>query len=185
MDGKRVEGRPKYEHDKGEGLYRRSLYTYWKRSVAPPAMMVFDASDKNYCTVRRQSTATPLQALALLNDEMYIETARLLAERMMREGGNTPGDRLAYAFRLATSRNASAAEVAVLQAGFEKRLAQYRAEGFTFVTLQEAMRDPFYKEDADLGSPPATDNLATAMAQHGKLVPPQKTDLSWLNALCR
>ena len=64
-------------------------------------------------------------------------------------------------------------------------LAQYRAEGFTFVTLEEAMRAPFYRADADLGAPPATDNLATAMAQHGKLVPPQKTDLSWLAALCR
>ena len=63
-------------------------------------------------------------------------------------------------------------------------LAQYRAEGFAFVTLDEAMRDPFYAADHDLAAPPATDNLATAMAQHGKLVPPQKTDLGWLAGLC-
>jgi peptidoglycan/xylan/chitin deacetylase (PgdA/CDA1 family) len=64
-------------------------------------------------------------------------------------------------------------------------LAQYRAEGFTFVTLAEAMRDPFYRADADPGSPPATDNLATALAQRGARVPPQKTDLSWLRSACR
>ena len=63
-------------------------------------------------------------------------------------------------------------------------LAQYRVEGFTFVTLEAAMRDPFYAADVDLDAPPATDNLATAMAQHGKLVPPQKTDLGWLAGLC-
>lgn len=64
-------------------------------------------------------------------------------------------------------------------------LAQYRAEGFTFVTLEEAMRDPFYAADVDLASPPATDNLATAMAQRGKPAPPPKTDLGWLDSLCR
>jgi peptidoglycan/xylan/chitin deacetylase (PgdA/CDA1 family) len=63
-------------------------------------------------------------------------------------------------------------------------LAQYRAEGFTFVTLDQAMRDPFYAADYDLAAPPATDNLATAMAQHGKRVPPQKTDLGWLDGVC-
>jgi peptidoglycan-N-acetylglucosamine deacetylase len=65
-----------------------------------------------------------------------------------------------------------------------KLLAQYHAEGFTFVTLDQAMRDPFYAADYDLAAPPATDNLATAMAQHGKLVPPEKTDLGWLDKLC-
>ena len=65
-----------------------------------------------------------------------------------------------------------------------KLLAQYRAEGFTFVPLEEAMRDPFYAADYDLASPAATDNLATAMAQHGKRVPPEKTDLRWLDSLC-
>ena len=64
-------------------------------------------------------------------------------------------------------------------------LAQYRAEGFTLVTLEEAMRDPFYGADFDLGSPAATDNLATAVAQHGRSIPPQKTDLRWLDGLCR
>ena len=72
-------GNPVYDQDKGEGLYRRSLYTFWKRSVPPPAMMAFDAADKNVCTVKRQSTSTPLQALALLNDTQIVEAARFVA----------------------------------------------------------------------------------------------------------
>jgi hypothetical protein len=69
-------GRPKYDQSKGEGLYRRSMYTFWKRTVPPPVMMTFDAADRSNCAVRRQSTSTPLQALALLNDVQIVEAAR-------------------------------------------------------------------------------------------------------------
>ena len=65
-----------YDRGRGEDFYRRSLYTYWKRTVPPPTMMTFDAADRSYCTVRRQSTSTPLQALALLNDVQVVEAAR-------------------------------------------------------------------------------------------------------------
>src|SRR5688500_14810397 len=107
-------GRPPYDRDKGDGLYRRSLYTFWKRSVPPPAMTIFDAADKNYCTVRRQSTSTPLQALALLNDTQTAEAARFVAQRMLTEGGKTTDARVAWAFRLVTGRPADARELAVL-----------------------------------------------------------------------
>jgi uncharacterized protein DUF1553/uncharacterized protein DUF1549/concanavalin A-like lectin/glucanase superfamily protein/cytochrome c len=93
-----------YDRDKGEGLWRRSLYTFWKRTVMPPAMQVFNASSREYCTVREARTNTPLQALNLMNDVTYIEAARMLAERMMIEGGSEAADRVAWAFRLATSR---------------------------------------------------------------------------------
>jgi mono/diheme cytochrome c family protein len=93
-----------YARDQGEGLWRRSLYTYWKRTVLSPTMQVFDASAREFCTVRETRTNTPLQSLNLMNDVTYIEAARLLAERMMREGGDTPDKRLAWAFRAVTSR---------------------------------------------------------------------------------
>jgi hypothetical protein len=114
-------GRPVYERDKGEGLYRRSLYTYWKRSVPPPTMTVFDAADKNVCTVRRQSTSTPLQALALLNDTQVVEAARFVSQRMMAEGGATLAGRVGWAFRLVTGRRASARELAVLMQLFTEQ----------------------------------------------------------------
>jgi Protein of unknown function (DUF1553)/Protein of unknown function (DUF1549)/Concanavalin A-like lectin/glucanases superfamily/Planctomycete cytochrome C len=103
-----------YKPDEGEALYRRSLYTYWKRTVAPPAMVTFDAADRETCVVRVSKTNTPLQALDLMNDVTYLEASRKLAERMMTEGGPDPADRIQYAFRLATSRPARQREVKLL-----------------------------------------------------------------------
>jgi len=122
------QGRKLFERSKGADLWRRSVYSFWKRTVPPPSMTVFDAPTREFCVIRRPMSSTPLQALALLNDEMYIETARLLAERMLHEGGATPAARLAYAFRLATARTPSPAETTILEAGLNQRLAQYRAD---------------------------------------------------------
>jgi hypothetical protein len=91
----------KYEVDKGDGLYRRSLYTYWKRTVPPPSMMLFDAAERNNCTARRQSTSTPLQPLVLLNDPQFVEAARKVAERALREGGATLDERIGFIFSAA------------------------------------------------------------------------------------
>ena len=88
-----------YRADSGEKLYRRSLYTYWKRTIAPPAMTSFDASSRESCTVRQTRTNTPLQALNLMNDVTYLEASRKLAERMLKEGGSGEADRIAYAFQ--------------------------------------------------------------------------------------
>ncbi len=79
-----------YQADKGEGLYRRTMYTIWKRTAAPPTLLLFDAPNRETCTIKRSRTNTPLQALALLNEVTYVEAARKLAERMMVEGGATP-----------------------------------------------------------------------------------------------
>ncbi|MBS1709618.1 MAG: DUF1549 domain-containing protein, partial [Armatimonadetes bacterium] len=87
-----------YMHDKGPGLYRRSLYTIWKRTAAPPNMLLFDVPSREACRVRRARTDTPLQALTLLNDVTYVEASRVLAQRMMKEGGKTASSRLSYAF---------------------------------------------------------------------------------------
>ena len=80
-----------YNQSEGEDLYRRSLYTYWKRTIAPPFMLTFDASGREACAVLETRTNTPLQALNLMNDVTYVEAARFLAQRMMLEGGASPG----------------------------------------------------------------------------------------------
>ena len=117
-----------YKPDKGESLYRRSLYTFWKRTVPPPSMMVFDAAARETCTVLEPRTNTPLQALNLMNDVAYLEAARLLAERMLTEGGGTPEKRIGYAFRLATARWPSRPRAEILLSSFRYYLEQYRAD---------------------------------------------------------
>jgi hypothetical protein len=91
------------------------MYTFWKRTVPPPAMVAFDAADRSYCTARRQSTSTPLQALVLLNDPQVVESARFISQRMLKEGGSTCDQRLGWAFRLILGRAPSEKELAVLK----------------------------------------------------------------------
>lgn len=115
-----------YKSDAGEGLYRRTLYTIWKRTSAPPTMLLFDSPTREICTVKRTRTNTPLQALALLNEATYVEAARKLAERMITVGGRTPEDRIAWAFRRVTARKPDTEEMKTLSAGLARRLALYQ-----------------------------------------------------------
>jgi hypothetical protein len=117
-----------YVQDHGEALYRRSLYTYWKRSVPNPAMLVFDVPFRETCTLRRARTTTPLQSLNLLNDPTYVEASRLLAQRMLREGGATPESRLRHGFRLAVGREPHLAELQVLTNGLDRMETSFRAD---------------------------------------------------------
>ena len=103
-----------YEPDRGQSLYRRSMYTFWKRTAPPPTMLIFDAPNRERCVVQRERTSTPLQALVLMNDPTYVEASRKLAERMMKEIGPAPGDRVAWGFRLVTGRHAAEAELGPL-----------------------------------------------------------------------
>jgi len=114
-----------YAPDTGPGRYRRSLYTIWKRTAAPPTMLLFDAPNREICTVKRPRTNTPLQALALLNETTFIEAAHGLAGRMLIEGGSTPPDRIAHAFRVAVGRQPEPEELATLVAGFESDLSRF------------------------------------------------------------
>jgi hypothetical protein len=116
-----------YKADQGEGLYRRSFYTIWKRTGAPPTMLLFDAPNRETCTPKRSRTNTPLQALALMNEVTFVEASRALAGRMMREGGKTPEDRLATGYRLATSRKPDAETLLLLRDGFGSRLAEFQS----------------------------------------------------------
>ncbi len=117
-----------YKHDTNDGLYRRTLYTVWKRTAAPPAMLLFDAPNREICTVKRSRTNTPLQALTLLNEVTYVEAARKLAERMLADGGATPEARIRFAFRRATSRSPTDEELAVLVSGVIDDLARFRQD---------------------------------------------------------
>lgn len=121
-------GTNSYVEGKGEDLYRRSMYTYWKRSVPHPMLLAFDASFREACTVRRPRTNTPLQALNLMNDPTYVESARRLAERMLREGGETTESRVAWAFRQVLARPPRATESAILVRAYDRALASYQAD---------------------------------------------------------
>lgn len=117
-----------YVPGKGDELHRRSLYTYWKRSVPHPAMLLFDAPFRETCTLRRPRTNTPLQALNLLNDPTYVEAARFLAQRMMKEGGPSLDSRLTHGFRLLLSRHPKPQELAILRSGYERALKGFKAD---------------------------------------------------------
>jgi hypothetical protein len=92
-----------YKADTGDALYRRSLYTFWKRTSPPPMMTNFDASTREACVVRTARTNTPLQSLNLMNDVTYLEASRKMAERMMLEGGASPAERISFAMQLVTA----------------------------------------------------------------------------------
>jgi hypothetical protein len=117
-----------YVQGKGEDLYRRSLYTYWKRSVPNPAMLIFDAPFRETCAVRRSRTTTPLQALNLLNDPTYVEASRLLAQRMIKEGGTLPESRIRYGFRLVTAREPHANELNILGKSLRHMEVSFRTD---------------------------------------------------------
>ncbi len=120
--------RQTYEQDHGPDLYRRSMYTFWKRTVPPAALVTFDAPDREKCVIRRAVTNTPLQALILLNDPTYLEASRVLAEKTMLETTRDVNQRIASLFRRATARKPSAEETRVLRELLNQQLAVYRAD---------------------------------------------------------
>jgi hypothetical protein len=134
-----------YTESTGPELYRRSLYTFWKRTVPHPSLSTFDVPDREVCTARRPKTNTPLQALAAMNDTYQVESARKLAERMVLHGGVSPADRLAFAFQLATARPPRPDERQVLCSLLERRLAAYQknpAEAKAFLSVGASKPDP-------------------------------------------
>ena len=140
---KELTGTEEYDQDHGDKLYRRSLYTFWKRTIAPPAMMNFDAANRETCVVRETRTNTPLQALNLMNDVTFVEAARVLAERVMKKETD-PALRLALAWRLAAARSPSPAELKILRTSFDRHHAHYqkdRAAALKLVSTGEAPRD--------------------------------------------
>ena len=117
----------RYTQEHGESLYRRSLYTFWKRTAPPPAMTTFDAPSREKYCVRRERTDTPLQALVTMNDVQFVEAARHFAERMIKYSGDAE-HRLEFGFRSATARPPSTSEQMVLKQTLSKHLAKYTAD---------------------------------------------------------
>ena len=133
-----------FVQDKGDKLYRRSMYTFWKRTSPPPAMTTFDAPDRETCQVSRARTNTPLQALVLMNDVQFIEAARKFAERVMKEGGKSADERIAFAYRSILARKPSDAERATVRSLLQEHLADFKAnpeEAKKFLAAGESPRD--------------------------------------------
>ena len=134
-----------YKPSSGPDLYRRGMYTVWKRTVPPPSLTIFDAPDREKCTARRGVTNTPLQALALLNDPTYVEAARALAQRALRTGGKSDRDRIDFAFKLATARTPDQQERAVLLDSLQEFRTSYRqnqAQASKLLSIGESKTDP-------------------------------------------
>jgi hypothetical protein len=124
-----------YQNDHGEGQYRRGLYTFWCRTFPHPSLTTFDAPSREECTVERPRSNTPLQALVLLNDPSYVEAARALAERMIRDGGNEAENRIQFAYRQVLCRKASPEEAKLVEGLYRKHLAQFSANKADAVAL--------------------------------------------------
>ena len=117
-----------WDQSRGEDLYRRGLYTYWRRTTVYPSFQIFDAPSREFCTVNRPRTNTPLQALVLLNDPTFVEAARVFGQRIMTSGGATLPDKLTYAFEHAVARSPSSAEQRALAEIWQQQKALYTQE---------------------------------------------------------
>ncbi len=136
--------RYKYLQEPGEGLYRRSLYTVWKRTSPPPTMMIFDATDRTFCTVKRRSTSTPLQALVLLNDPQMVEAARVLAEKIKEQESQTD-TQLKDAFRILLGRQPDAKEKKMMGDFYrnqKEKYAQRKDDAIAYLDTGDSERNP-------------------------------------------
>ena len=125
-------------------VYRRSLYTFWKRTAPPPQMNILDAPSREACTIRRERTNTPMQALMLMNDPQFFEAARAFAERAIKEGGETPEARIAYLFEAATARLPNSVEEALLLKTFQAHYQELEADpeaAKALITVGESVPD--------------------------------------------
>lgn len=131
-----------YVQDKGDKLYRKSLYTFWKRTVNPPTMQLFDASGREVCSVRARVTNTPLQALALLNENTFVEAARGLGQRMLTEVQGEPTTRLKFGLKAALARDASERELEVLLKSLDRYRARYSQDAAAVEALLKVGESP-------------------------------------------
>ncbi|MEZ6068335.1 MAG: DUF1553 domain-containing protein [Planctomycetaceae bacterium] len=138
-----LDGNVRFVQDHGENLYRRSIYTYWKRSAPAPAFTIFDATTREKCTLRRGRTNTPLQALVTMNDVQYIEAARALAQRVLLAETDTDAQ-LKLAWRLATSRTPADSTIATLREAYQQELSVFQADperAKALLSIGESPRD--------------------------------------------
>jgi hypothetical protein len=139
-----------YVQDHGDNLYRRSMYTLWKRAAPPASMDIFNAPSREVCTVRRERTNTPLQALVTLNDPQFVEAARYLAERALKDGGEQSESRVEFLVRRLLARSLRADEMPIVEASLNDLLAYYQAHADEAKQLTEVGE---VKADAKLDVP--------------------------------
>jgi hypothetical protein len=140
----------RWRPDRGEGLYRRGLYTHWQRSFLHPGLLAFDAPPREECTAQRQRSDTPQQALVLLNDTTYVEAARALAQRALQEGGGQPAEQVAWAYRQVLSREPDAAEAQVLTELYSRNFERETRQGGGSAEQLLGVGDFPVPEDVDL-----------------------------------
>lgn len=139
-----------YPQGSGDELYRRSLYTFWKRTVPSPMLKILDAPERELCTIRRSRTNTPSQALVLLNSPQFVEAARHLGERMMKHNATNLEDKLTFGFRLITARVPTDLELAAIVEAFESEQAKLTASPNLALKILQVGESPF---DASLDAP--------------------------------
>ncbi|MBD3672827.1 MAG: DUF1553 domain-containing protein [Planctomycetaceae bacterium] len=158
-----------YQQDSGDKLYRRSLYTFWKRTVPPPSMATFDAPEREFCVVRRSRTNTPLQAFVLLHDPQFVEAARKLATRMLTEVDGSLDEQISHGVELVTSRLPSEREKQVLKETYQQRLKKYQQQpelATELLSVGDSPRD----ESLDLAQHAAMTSLARLMLNLSEFV---------------
>jgi hypothetical protein len=146
-----LNGNLRFEQDHGEALYRRSMYTYWRRSAPAPSMTIFDAPTREKCAMRRSRTNTPLQALVTLNDVQFVEAARVLAQRALLDGGSAVEDQIRYAFRCAAGTTPDDRVVGILQQSFDEELQRYQQDSESAAKLLASGESP-RNEDLDVAT---------------------------------
>ena len=135
-----------WQKDMGDDQYRRGLYTYWQRTFLHPSLQAFDAPSREECTVERPRSNTPLQALVLLNDPTYVESARAFAEKIVADGGADAASRIQFTYRHALSRPATPAEVNLLEKLYQHHKKEYAADTKAAEALLKVGDRPMPKE---------------------------------------
>ncbi len=154
-----------YKESEGDDLYRRGLYTFVRRTSPHPAMAAFDAPSREVCTVKRENTNTPLQALVLMNDTQFVEASKVLAERMQKEGGDSLEDQIAYGFRLAVSRYPKTEETAIFKEFYDTQEERFKAnpkEAYKLLSVGEKQFD----KSMDKNKTAALTMVANTMLNH-------------------
>ncbi len=152
-----------YVADTGQDLYRRSMYTFIRRTSPPPAMTAFDQPDRSVCTVKREKTSSPLQSLVMLNDPQFVEASRVLSERMQKEGGALLAERINYGFRLACGRFPTEGEISLLEEQYAASREKFAADGHA---ADEILSMGEYPADRQL---PKVETAALAMVANTML----------------
>ena len=155
----------RYKETKGDSLYRRSLYTFVRRTQPHPAMIAFDAPSREVCTISRENTNTPLQALVLLNDKQFVEASRVLAERVQKEAGDTLEKQITHAFRLATSRSPKKAELELLVELYERQKDRFQKNPAEITQLL-SVGDKIFDNSLDMTKTAALTMVTNTLLNH-------------------